>query len=66
VSRQPDWTQHNVHDPGIVLVELLAFLGDFLSYYQDQVAAESAARKRWRAIAVGAAAAALWCCRSKR
>jgi len=41
-----DWTDHNVHDPGITLLELLAYLGDQLSRYQDQVAHEAYARRR--------------------
>jgi len=27
-SAAPDWTQHNSSDPGVTLVELLAWLGD--------------------------------------
>jgi hypothetical protein len=37
----PDWVEHNPADLGIVLVELLAYLGDQLSYYQDAVATEA-------------------------
>jgi hypothetical protein len=37
----PDWTERHVPDLGIVLVELLAYLGDELSYFQDAVAAEA-------------------------
>jgi hypothetical protein len=61
-----DWTDHNVHDPGITLVELLAYVADLLSYLQDQAAAEGSARRRWRAVAAGAAAVAFWCCRRER
>lgn len=37
----PDWTERNPADVLITLVELLAFVGDDLSYRQDAVAAES-------------------------
>ena len=36
-------------DPGIALVELLAYVADLLSYYQDRAAKEAqlTTRKRW-------------------
>jgi hypothetical protein len=37
----PAWTERNPADLGIVLVELLAFVGDYLSYQQDAVATEA-------------------------
>jgi hypothetical protein len=37
----PDWTERHVPDLGITLVELLAYVGDHLSYYQDAVATEA-------------------------
>jgi hypothetical protein len=37
----PDWTERHVPDIGITLVELLAYVGDYLSYYQDAVATEA-------------------------
>ena len=37
----PDWTERHVPDIGIALVELLAYAGDYLSYYQDAVATEA-------------------------
>lgn len=37
----PKWTQRNPSDMGIMLVELLAYTGDYLSYYQDAVATEA-------------------------
>ncbi len=37
----PDWRERHVPDVGIMLVELLAYAGDQLSYYQDAVAAEA-------------------------
>jgi hypothetical protein len=37
----PDWQERHVPDIGIALVELLAYVGDYLSYYQDAVATEA-------------------------
>ncbi|MCL2642484.1 MAG: putative baseplate assembly protein [Candidatus Bathyarchaeota archaeon] len=37
----PDWQERNVADVGIMMVELLAYMGDYLSYYQDAVATEA-------------------------
>jgi predicted phage baseplate assembly protein len=37
----PGWTERHVPDLGITLVELLAYVGDDLSYYQDAVATEA-------------------------
>ena len=37
----PGWTERHVPDLGITLVELLAYAGDQLSYYQDAVATEA-------------------------
>ena len=37
----PDWQERHVPDVGIALVELLAYIGDQLSYYQDAVATEA-------------------------
>jgi hypothetical protein len=37
----PDWNESHVPDLGITLVELLAYAGDYLSYYQDAVATEA-------------------------
>ena len=37
----PDWREANPADIGIALVELLAYAGDQLSYYQDAVATEA-------------------------
>ena len=45
----PEWRERHVPDIGITLVELLAYVGDHLSYYQDAVATEAyffTARKR--------------------
>jgi len=37
----PDWRERNVADLEIALVELLAYVGDRLSYFQDAVATEA-------------------------
>ncbi len=37
----PDWAERHVPDLGIALVELQAYVGDYLSYYQDAVATEA-------------------------
>src|SRR5207248_4366809 len=37
----PDWQERHVPDIGIMLVEVLAYVGDYLSYYQDAVATEA-------------------------
>lgn len=37
----PDWQERHAPDLGITLVELLAYVGDSLSYYQDSVATEA-------------------------
>jgi hypothetical protein len=37
----PEWQERHVPDIGITLVELLAYIGDYLSYYQDAVATEA-------------------------
>ena len=37
----PDWQERHVPDLGVTLVELLAYIGDQLSYYQDAVATEA-------------------------
>jgi hypothetical protein len=45
----PEWRERHVPDIGITLVEMLAYAGDHLSYYQDAVATEAyldTARKR--------------------
>ncbi len=37
----PGWTERNPSDLGITLVELLAYVGDYLSYRQDAIATEA-------------------------
>ncbi len=37
----PDWQERNPADVEVMLVELLAYVGDHLSYYQDAVATEA-------------------------
>jgi hypothetical protein len=40
-ARWPDWTERHRADVGIMLLELMATLGDELAYYQDRVAWEA-------------------------
>lgn len=40
-QRNPRWLERNPADLGMVLVELLAYVGDRLSYFQDAVATEA-------------------------
>jgi len=37
----PEWTERNPADLGVALVEILAYAGDSLSYYQDAVGTEA-------------------------
>ena len=37
----PDWQERHIPDLGMTLVELMAYVGDHLSYYQDAVATEA-------------------------
>jgi hypothetical protein len=37
----PAWSERNAADVGTAVVELFAYVGDYLSYYQDAVAAEA-------------------------
>jgi hypothetical protein len=37
----PDWKERNVADLQVALIELMAYVGDHLSYYQDAVATEA-------------------------
>lgn len=39
VRHAPDWTEHNVSDPGITLIELFAWLTEILSYRIDRIPA---------------------------
>lgn len=67
VRRAPSWTDANVSDPGITLVQLLAYVGDLLSYYQDKAAEEAYLAKRRAVLGViGVAAVAYWCCGRRR
>lgn len=41
VQKLPGWTDHSANDPGVVLLELFAYMGDLILYYQDRIANES-------------------------
>ncbi len=64
----PDWSDTPSHDPGITLLELLAYTADKLSAYADQVAAEERLQTRRRAAVVTAAGIVMltWWCRRSR
>jgi len=36
-STAPSWTDHNIHDPGITILELLAWLSEHTCYRLDQI-----------------------------
>jgi hypothetical protein len=66
-SAGSSWRDGNDHDPGIVLVELLAYVADALTDYADRVAAEERLRTRRRAAGRVALLVVLaWCCRRRR
>jgi hypothetical protein len=48
----PDWKERNAADLQIALIELLAYVGDHLSYYQDAVATEAYIRTARRRISL--------------
>jgi hypothetical protein len=37
----PEWRERHVPDVGVALIEILAYVGDHLSYYQDAVSTEA-------------------------
>ncbi len=37
----PEWTERHIPDLGVTLVEMFAYVGDYLAYYQDAVATEA-------------------------
>src|SRR6185295_1195468 len=39
--RLPEWTDQSPSDLGVLLVELFAYMGDVVLYYQDRIANES-------------------------
>jgi hypothetical protein len=39
--RLPEWTDHSESDLGVLLVELFAYMGDIVLYYQDRIASEA-------------------------
>ena len=48
----PDWKERHAPDLGVTLVEILAYVGDYLSYYQDAVATEAYLETARRRISV--------------
>ena len=48
----PGWTERHVPDPWVTLVELLAYVGDDLSYFEDAVATEAYLQTARRRVSV--------------
>lgn len=63
----PKWTDANAGDPGVTLVELLAFVADRLSFLQDEAADEAdPPHRRRRALTTAALAGILVAGRKRR
>ncbi|HEY8630336.1 MAG TPA: hypothetical protein VIL73_07265 [Gaiellaceae bacterium] len=60
-----EWTDHAESDVGIALIELAAYAGDVLSYYQEQIAAETrlTTRRRYASVLVALVVVIFWKCR---
>ena len=43
--RLPEWTDQSPSDLGVLLVDLFAYMGDIILYYQDRIANESFLRQ---------------------
>ena len=56
--RLPEWTDRSPADLGVLLVDLFAYVGDVVCYYQDRIASESFLDDRGRAAQRHAPAAA--------
>lgn len=41
LERVPDWTNRSPNDFGVVMVEMMAYVGDILSFYGDRIANEA-------------------------
>jgi hypothetical protein len=67
VRRRParEWTDHTETDLGIAVIELAAYVGDLLSYYQEQIAAETrlTTRRRYASVLVALVVVIFWRCR---
>ena len=50
---RPRWTDHDVSDPGVTLIELLAYAADQLNAYAERVADEARLRSRRRLLGIG-------------
>jgi hypothetical protein len=58
----PSWTDANSHDPGIAILELLAYAADALGHRQDAIhQAEKQRRAVFAAAVAGVIAGALAC-----
>jgi hypothetical protein len=54
---QHDWTDANQGDPGLPLLELLAYVLDEVGFYLDRIADETRLRRRRRDVVLAGAAA---------
>ena len=52
--RGPRWTDHDVSDPGVTLLDLFGYLADAVDRYAQRTADEARLRSRRRFLAVGA------------
>lgn len=48
----PEWTERNPSDLGVAIFEVLAYAGDYLSYYQDATATEAYLQTARRRISI--------------
>jgi hypothetical protein len=49
-----DWTDHDVSDPGVTLLELLAYVADVVDAVAQRAAEEARLRSRRQLVSVGA------------
>ncbi len=65
VPKGNDWTAHNQNDPGVTLLELVAFLGEMLAFLNDEVAAQRRRTRRRYALALAPLGALIFVCRRR-
>jgi MYXO-CTERM domain-containing protein len=62
----PDWTDDNPRDPGLAILDLFAYLGDALTWYQDRASDEAQLRTRRYAVALAVLLTLLFIRRRRR
>jgi hypothetical protein len=65
-AREPRWTDAGEHDPGVTLVDVLAYAADALGARADEVAAEAELRSKRRRAAAVAVVLVLFAWRARR